>query len=180
MKEPMFSGPSTKKVVTAISHDLDQLGFVVGKEFIHGPRCSGRTTRLLREALHQLDFMDPGDEIWVITDRWSNAKRLCEHVNNKLAPEMGFKGEKFLGDNHNQKALHGWQKSEDGLNLYRYFLTFDGDRHIHFCTVDNLPRQLTGRRLTYSPSIFFEHICYEFGAIENAEFDLYATLQAVG
>jgi len=120
--------------------------------------------------------MDPGDEIWIVTDRMSNAKRLCEHVGNKLAQEMGFEREKFLGDKHNLKTLDGWQKGPNGQNLYRYFLTFKDDKHIHFCTVNDLPVQLRGRRLSYSPSIFFEHICYEFGAIQDADFDLYAVL----
>lgn len=167
-------------MVQAVSQDLDDLGFVVGKEFISGGRQTGRTTRLIREALHQLDFMDPSDEIWVVTNRWEDAKRLIEYAGNLLAPEMGFEQEKLLGECHNQKLLDGWKKSPNGLNLYRYTLTFKGDKHIHFCTVDDLPRQLTGRRLSHDPSIFFDHICYEFGVIANSKYDLYATLQAIG
>ena len=176
MREPKFSGPATSKVVqAAISQDLDDLGFVIGKEFICGPRQSGRTTRLLEEALHQLDFMDPGDEIWVVARRWEEAKRLCKHVGNHLAEEMGFEREEFLGPYHNAKT----KSSVLGHGpACRYFLTFKKDKHIHFCTVHDLPAQMRGRRLTYSPCIFIEHICYEFGDIQNAEFDLFAILQA--
>lgn len=179
MRQPKFSGPSMEKVVQAISQDLDDLGFVVGEEFIEGPRNSGRTWRLLREALHQLDIMDPGDEIWVVAHNWEHAKRLCERVGNHLAEEMGFKQEKFLGPNHNRKTIQGFQSSPTGLSQNRYFLTFKKDKHIHFCSVDGLHHQMLGRRLTYSPCIFFEHTCYEFGAIQDAEFDLFALLQGL-
>ncbi len=177
MREPAFSGPvASKAIQAAISQDLDDLGFVIGEEFIYGPRQSGRTTKLLKEALHQLDFMDPGDEIWVIARRWEEAKRLCEHVGNHLAEEMGFEREDFLGPYHSRKT----KASVLGLGpSCRYFLTFKEDKHIHFCTVDDLPQQLRGRRLTYSPCIFIEHICYEFGAIQNSEHDLYNALQSV-
>ncbi len=162
-------------MVTAISQDLDELGFVVGREFINGPRCSGRTTKLAKEALHQLDFMDPGDEIWVLSPRWADAKRLCEHVGNYMAEEMGYEQEEFLGPYHNEKT----KSSVLGQGpTCRYFLTFKKDKHIHFCTVNDLPAQMRGRRLTYSPCIFIEHICYEFGDIQNADFDLFAVLQA--
>ena len=178
MREPEFSGPATSKAVqAAISQDLDDLGFVVGKEFIHGPRMSGRTTKLLKEALHQLDFMDPGDEIWVLTRRCEDAKRLCEYVANKLALEMGYKREPLGGECHTKKCIEGFQKSPDGYSVNRYFLTFKEDKHIHFCSVDELPHQLTGRRLTYSPCIFIEHVCYEFGAIQESPHDLYDVLQ---
>ena len=168
MKEPKFSGPSTRKMVTAISQDLDELGFVEGREYLYGPRNSGRTTRLLRDALHQLDFMDPGDEIWIVTTNWENAKHLCEYVANRLALEMAFKREPMDDPRHQQKIIEGFQNSPDGRCIDRYFLTFKGGRHIHFTTVNELDRTLRGRRLTYSPCIFFDHICYEFGAIQNA------------
>ncbi len=174
MREPAFSGPATSKAVqAAISQDLDDLGFVVGKEFIYGPRCSGRTTKLLREALHQLDFMDPGDDIWIITCRKQEAKHLCEHVGNYLAEEMGFKREHLLGPQNIQAPRIGQGP------VCRYLLTFEKDKNIHFCTVDELPAQLRGRRLTYSPCIFFEHLCYEFGVIEDSLHDLYSILQDV-
>ncbi len=126
--------------------------------------------------MHQLDFMDPGDEIWIVTCRIQEAKHLCEHVGNYLAEEMGFKQEDFLGPYHNAKA----KASVLGQGpTCRYFLTFKKDKHIHFCTVDTLPEQLRGRRLTYSPCIFFEHLCYEFGVIEDSQHDLYSLLQDV-
>ena len=167
-------------MVKAISQDLDELGFVKGEEYIAGPRNSGRTTRMLKDALHQLDFMDPGDEIWIVTVNWRTAKHLIEFVGNELAKEMGFEQEKFLGPCQNAKTIEGFQNSPDGRNINRYFLTFETDKHIHFTTVEELERTLRGRRLTYSPCIFFEHICYEFGAIQEAEYDLYALLQAAG
>ncbi len=175
MRELEFSGPATSKAVkAAISQDLDDLGFVVGKEFIYGPRCSGRTTKLLEEALHQLDFMDPGDEIWILSPRMQDAKMLCEHVGNHMAEEMGFEREDFMGPYHNAKT----KASVLGLGpACRYFLTFKEDKHIHFCTIDALPKQLIGRRLTYSPCIFIDHICYEFGTIQESPHDLYDALQ---
>lgn len=165
-----------RKMVTEISQDLDDLGFIEGKDFIAGGRNSGRTIRMLKAALHQLDFMEPGEEIWVVTDRIERAKRLAEQVGNHLADEMGFEQEGLLGPNHDRKIRASMRK---GTQDCRYFLTFKDDKHIHFCSVDTLHHQLLGKRLTHNPSIFFEHICYEFGAIQNASYDLYALLQGM-
>lgn len=166
-------------MVQAISHDLDELGFVEGKDYIAGPRNSGRTTRMLRDALLQIPWMDPGDEIFVVGRNWEHAKRLCEYVANTLADEMGIDREKFLGANQNQKNIEGWLVSPDGRNTNRYFLTFKDNKHIHFCSIEDLPHTLIGRRLTHDPAFFFDHICYEFGFIENASYDLYALLSSI-
>lgn len=166
-------------MVHAISQDLDELGFIEGREYLYGPRNSGRTTRLLKAALAQLYFMDPGDEIWVISPTWENAKRMCERVANGLAAESGCDREKFLGKYHNQKCIEGFRNSPDGHSMNRYFLSFNDDKHIHFCAIEGLEHQLRGRRLSYSPCIFFDHICYEYGAIQDADFDLFALLHGM-
>lgn len=166
-------------MVQAISQDLDDLGFVEGKDYIAGPRNSGRTTRLLKDALLQIPWMDPGDEIFVVAHTWEYAKRLSERVGNELADEMGIEQEKFLGDNQNQKNLEGWRSSPDGYNQNRYFLTFKNNKHIHFVSIEALEHALIGRRLTHDPAFFFDHVCYEFGFIQNASYDLFALLNNI-
>lgn len=169
-----FSGPQTANIVQAISRDLDDLGFVIGKEFILGPRNSGRTILLLREALHQLDFMDPGDEIWVVAHSWEHAKELCEFAANTLIKEMGFVRD--LKDNFPLHLVERWGGTP---NRVRYHLSFGEDKIIHFAALESLPLQLMGVHLKHNPAIFIDHVCYEFGSIQNADFDLYAVLQGV-
>ena len=165
-------------MVQAISHDLDELGFVEGKDYIAGPRNSGRTTRMLKDALLQIPWMDPGDEIFVVASNWHMAKRHCEYVANTLAEEMGIEREDF-GINSHQKNLEGWRASPTGLNTNRYFLTFKTNKHIHFASVEALEHTLLGRRLTHDPAFFFDHMCYEYGFIQNASYDLYALLSSI-
>ena len=179
MREPNFSGPSSQKMVQAISQDLDDLGFIEGKDYIAGARGSGRTTRMLKDALLQIPWMDPGDEIFVVAHTWEYAKKLAELVGNELAKEMGIEREKFLGSNANQKTIEGWKSSPDGFNQNRYFLTFKENKHIHFVAIHALEHTLIGRRLTHDPAIFIDHYCYEFGYVQNADYDLYALLNSI-
>ena len=162
-------------MIQAISHDLDELGFVEGKDYIDGPRNSGRTTRMLRDALLQIPWMDPGDEIFVVASNWAHAKRLCEYA-HRLAEEMGIHREKYLSINTHEKNVEGWVASPDGRNTNRYFITFKTNKHIHFLTVEDMEHSLLGRRLSHDPAFFIDHVCYEFGFIQNASCDLYALL----
>ncbi len=166
-------------MVHAISQDLDELGFVEGREYLYGPRQSGRTTRMLKAALAQLYFMDPGDEIWVVVTSWDHARKMCVQVGNAISAEAGWAREKPMGPYHNQKCIEGFRNSPNGYSMNRYFLTFNDDKHIHFCAIEDLEHQLRGRRLSYSTCIFFDHTCYEFGAIQDANFDLFALLQDI-
>ncbi len=165
------------KMVKAISQDLDDLGFVEGKDFIAGPRNSGRTERLLQAALAQLYFMDPGDEIWVVTHNWEHAKRLAERVAN-IAYKDRF-GPKISSAAHD-KMLNKRMDFKGGVHRSRYCLSFKGDRYIHFTAIGDLAHQLRGTRLTHDPAIFIDHYCYDFGFIQNADYDLYAVLSEMG
>lgn len=165
---PTFSGLATQKIVQAISQDLDELGFVEGKDYIAGGRNSGRTTRMLKDAMLQIPWMDPGDEIFVVASSWRHAKLLCEHVAT-MAEGLGLEREKW-GPNEHSKTIEGNN---------RYFLTFYDNKHIHFVSIEALPHTLLGRRLTHDPAFFFDHVCYEFGFIQDASYDLYALLNSI-
>lgn len=166
MREPTFSGPSTQKMVQAISHDLDELGFVEGKDYIEGPRESGRTTRLLRDALLQVPWMDSGDEIFVVAPTWKKAMGMTQYVANTLAIQMGI-------------GRDTRPRQDFATNAARYFLTFKEYKHIHFVSIEALEQTLLGRRLSHDPAFFFDHECYEFGFIQNASYDVYALLSSL-
>ncbi len=126
---------------------------------------------MLKDALLQIPWMDPGDEIFVVASSWRHAKLLCEHVANTLALEMGIERVNQPGG---VQPLVG--RNILGQNTNRYFLTFKDYKHIHFVSIEALPHILLGRRLTHDPAFFFDHVCYEFGFIQDASYDLYELL----
>jgi len=146
---------------------LDELGFVEGRDYIAGGRHSGRTTRMLRDALLQIPWMDSGDEIFVVAPTWSKAMGMTQFVANTLANKIGIERELSLS-RHLVLSTNA-----------RYFLTFNDNKHIHFVSIEALERTLLGRRLTHDPAFFFDHTCYEFGSIQNASYDVYAFLSSL-
>ncbi len=150
---------------------MDELGFVEGQDYIAGGRNSGRTTRMLKDALLQIPWMDSGDEIFVVAPTWSKAMGMTQFVANTLAEEMGIERETELSSSRHLKF------STTPAN--RYYLTFKDNKRIHFVSIEALEHTLLGRRLTHDPAFFFDHTCYEFGFIQNASYDLYALLSSL-
>lgn len=141
--------------------DIEELPVVRGREWHLPGRNSGRTTLMIRDALHQIDFLVHGDEVWIVFPTWQIAKRMCERVANGLAKELGFRVDKpDYSSPPSQEEQDVMQRWGGQPNRVRYYLMIEGIPY-HFVSMESLELQLRGIRFRTGPCVYFDHTCYE-------------------
>lgn len=156
---------------------FDGLTVVRGGDWVKAPRMSGRTTNMIQDALHQIDFLEKGDEVWIVFTRWETAKRMCEWVGNSLAKELGFERNPPDYNSPMVKEERVVEQRWSGVpNRVRYYLMIEGIPY-HFVSIESLELQLLGIRFRTGPCVYFDHTCYEFHTTQMN--DLYPLLRDV-